>query len=165
MTTFRGGESYRLTVVPPFRDIKGRFATGKKALTAGFREGARDQGLRLVTLARGEAPVATGRFKQSIRFRTFVDRSGKGSAGFSVSSLQPLSTFIRKGTKPHSIRARRARFLRFYWAKLGRVVYFPAVNHPGTDPNDYLSRAHVAWLPGAKSWLRRVSRDYVEHLK
>lgn len=44
----------------------------------------------------------------------------------------PSGGGIETGTRPHPIRARRAPMLVFYWPKVGRVVRFKAVNHPGT---------------------------------
>jgi len=48
---------------------------------------------------------------------------------------------VHEGARPHVIRARRASLLRFYWPKVGRVVFFPKVNHPGNRPNPFLSNA------------------------
>lgn len=41
------------------------------------------------------------------------------------------------GARPHLIRARRASALRFYWPRVGRVVFFKQVNHPGNQPNPW----------------------------
>lgn len=56
-----------------------------------------------------------------------------------VGSEDPIALFHHEGTRPHVIRARRKPMLVFYWPKVGRVVAFKQVRHPGTQPNRYLS--------------------------
>lgn len=46
---------------------------------------------------------------------------------------------VNDGTRPHIIRPRRARALRF--TVNGRVVFARVVNHPGTKPRPFLDRA------------------------
>lgn len=41
------------------------------------------------------------------------------------------------GARPHVIRARRAKALRFRWH--GKIVFFARVNHPGNRPNRFLT--------------------------
>lgn len=57
----------------------------------------------------------------------------------SVGSDSPVAIFIERGTRPHVIRARNARALRFEGA--GGTVYAKSVNHPGTRPNPVLGNA------------------------
>lgn len=49
------------------------------------------------------------------------------------------AAYIEYGTRPHEIRARRTRFLRF--TVRGVVVFARKVNHPGTKPYKFLWRA------------------------
>jgi hypothetical protein len=56
-----------------------------------------------------------------------------------VGSEDPIALMHHEGTRPHVIRARRAPMLVFYWRRVGRVVAFKKVNHPGTQPNHYLT--------------------------
>lgn len=81
------------------------------------------------------APVKTGRLKRSRRTRLSTagdllsadidyqarSRSGGGDYG----------EFLDEGVRPHVIRPRRAKVLRFVVG--GRVVYARKVNHPGTN--------------------------------
>lgn len=46
---------------------------------------------------------------------------------------------VNDGTRPHLIRPRRAKALRFTVG--GRVVYAKVVHHPGTRPNPFLDKA------------------------
>lgn len=54
---------------------------------------------------------------------------------------------IEYGARPHKIRARRAKALRFQWKKLGgQTVFFKSVQHPGNRPYKFLWTAtHSAW--------------------
>lgn len=56
-----------------------------------------------------------------------------------VGSDDPIAFIHHEGTPPHLIRARIKPLLVFFWEKVGQVVAFPKVNHPGTKPNRYLT--------------------------
>lgn len=70
-----------------------------------------------------------------------------------VGSEDPIALLHHEGTQAHVIRPRSvptsgkgsrrkaAPLLVFYWPKVGQVVGFPSVNHPGTRPNRYLTGA------------------------
>jgi len=62
-----------------------------------------------------------------------------GSSSVSVGSDDPVAVFIERGTRPHTIRARNARALR--WEGDGGTVFAANVNHPGTRPNPVLGNA------------------------
>jgi len=174
--------------IPPLRNLKGRFETAHKQLLEDHRDMMRVQGRRMKELAQDEAPVGkTGKFKAGIRFRTFA----KGAqVGFTVSTPSPLGDYISEGTRPHIIRAKEKKALYFFWPKFGGYVVVPRrpsgptrvvssysaygggrkdtlwigkgyVNHPGTKPNPYLSRAFRRWLPGARADLSKASTRYV----
>lgn len=64
-----------------------------------------------------------------------------GGPGVLVGSEDPIALWHHEGTVPHIIRARRAPLLVFFWPRVGRVVAFPRVNHPGTQPNRFLTNA------------------------
>lgn len=53
----------------------------------------------------------------------------------------PYAIFVHEGTQPHEIVARNASVLSFYWPKVGAMVAFPRVMHPGNAPNRFLLRA------------------------
>jgi hypothetical protein len=103
----------------------------------------RDITRRMVTIAQEEAPVKTGRLRANIRPAPFkMTGPFKGEGGIEVDlKAVPYAGYVMYGTKPHVIRARRAPALRFYWPKVGRVVFFKKVNHPGTKANRFLERA------------------------
>ncbi len=56
-----------------------------------------------------------------------------------VGADDPIALLHHQGTPPHVIHGKP--LLVFYWKRVGRVVAFPKVNHPGTKPNHYLTDA------------------------
>jgi hypothetical protein len=64
-----------------------------------------------------------------------------GQPAVLVGSDDPVALWVHEGTVPHVIAAVRAPMLVFFWKRLGRVVAFLQVNHPGTQPNRFLVRA------------------------
>lgn len=81
---------------------------------------------------RGRRP---GTLRDSIVKRV---RPGGRVPAVEVGTEDPIGLIHHEGTVPHVIRARNKPRLVFYWRKVGRVVAFPKVNHPGTRPNRFL---------------------------
>jgi len=149
---------------PTFRNLNGRYVKAHKALLEERRTKVRSMARRFVELAQEEAPEGeTGKFKESIRWRSYTSSD---SVGFTVTSKQPLGTFILKGTKAHEIWPKNAKCLHFYWPKANPPGYvcFGMVNHPGTKPNKFIGRAYKRWLPGARADLREISTAFVREL-
>ena len=65
-------------------------------------------------------------------------RTGSGAV-VRIFSTKKTAEFLEYGTKPHVIRARRARFLRFVVG--GKTVFARKVNHPGTRGTRFLYNA------------------------
>jgi len=70
---------------------------------------------------------------------------------------KPHARTLEGGSKPHVIRARRGKALRFVSG--GRLVFRRAVNHPGTKPYRFLSRARDT---AGSSFHRGMSRRMAE---
>lgn len=51
---------------------------------------------------------------------------------------------LEVGNRPHIIRAKNAPYLVFFWPKVGRVVRFKSVNHPGSKSYHVLADALAA---------------------
>ena len=79
----------------------------------------------------------TGRLQRDIRIKRTINakwvRARVGS-GLSYAAAQ------HDGAVEHPIVPVRRRLLKFYWEKVGRVVYFRRVQHPGNKGNEYLTR-------------------------
>ncbi len=91
---------------------------------------------RVLQAARGDVGVRTGQLRGNLHKEWFT-RTG-GDVGIRVGSNVPYAHLHHDGTRPHVIRARRARALR-YVNRQGDVVFAVSVMHPGTRPNRYLS--------------------------
>lgn len=56
-----------------------------------------------------------------------------------IESNHPATMFVIKGTRPHIIRPRYRKVLKFKMH--GRTVFAKVVHHPGTKKNDFLTKA------------------------
>lgn len=90
-----------------------------------------------LNLAKVYAPVDTGRLRASgsIRRRSFLGFRSRWTISFDVDYAEA----VHDGTRPHIIRPRRAKALRFRMG--GRIVYAKFVRHPGTRARPFLDRA------------------------
>lgn len=94
---------------------------------------------QIVELAKLRAPRgATGNLRRQIRadqqmFTDLLTMQG------GVTSHAGYSAAVHEGSRPHIIRATRARDLAFPWG--GRMAFFKQVHHPGNKPNPFLTEA------------------------
>ncbi|TDC29495.1 hypothetical protein E1211_25900 [Micromonospora sp. 15K316] len=88
---------------------------------------------RAAIVASGLAPGSAG------RQITVEDAPNRRGAAVDVVSNHPASVFLIRGTRPHLIRPRRRRALRFEAG--GRQVFAKLVRHPGTKGFNYLLEA------------------------
>jgi hypothetical protein len=84
---------------------------------------------RVQLAAKAQAGVRTGALKRDIT-KNWV---GRGLT-IRVGSSRPYALMHHEGTRPHIIRPRRAKALRWVNAR-GEVVFAQVVRHPGTHPN------------------------------
>lgn len=56
-----------------------------------------------------------------------------------IESTHPATMFVINGTRPHVIRPRYRKVLKFTVS--GRTVFARVVHHPGTKKNDFLTKA------------------------
>lgn len=87
---------------------------------------------------RKEVPVASGRLRDSIRVKVLGDRIEIGPEGVDY------GVYVQYGTEPHEIRPKNAQALRFNVN--GKTVFASVVNHPGTEPNPFATRAAQKFL-------------------
>lgn len=149
--------TFRLEVNPTFRELNGRFVAANRELLEARRDEVRVLGGQMVDYLQQEAPKLTGEFARNIRYRTFQQGD---KVGFTTSSPQPLGKWIVGGTKAHEIRPRGQGYP-LHWVKGGVHYYAYRVWHPGTKPNDYVSRARDRWEPEAQQALARISTRYI----
>jgi hypothetical protein len=79
---------------------------------------------------------ATGSLKDATRWRLL---RRKNVATLVIKSTKKTASFIDLGTRPHIIRARRAKTLKFVWR--GGLRFYKKVNHPGNRPFRFLWNA------------------------
>jgi hypothetical protein len=81
-----------------------------------------------------------------------------------VSNSDRKAKWLNDGTRPHVIRPKRKKALRFFWRKIDRVVYFRQVNHPGTRAYRflYLAASHAGDRLGVmlRGGMRRIARGF-----
>lgn len=83
-------------------------------------------------------PVKTGKLKRSRRVRFSSGRTLSAE----IEYPPDYGGFLDEGVKPHTIRPRNAKALRFIVG--GRVVFARVVHHPGT-------RKHMGWFSRSTS--------------
>jgi hypothetical protein len=83
----------------------------------------------------------TGRYARSFAVRVETNSSG---FAFLVENTAKYAAVIEEGSKPHTITARRAKYLVFRSRQTGRVVRKKVVFHPGTKPEKILWMATEA---------------------
>lgn len=77
--------------------------------------------------AKQDMEATTRGWKHDATFHAIADRTG-----YIIGTDDEVWNWLDQGTRPHVIRPRRARRLRFVTS--GRVVWARQVNHPGTKP-------------------------------
>lgn len=92
------------------------------------------KGAQLTALAKEQVGVDTGALKKSIRYKL---KTSYGTLAVEVTAHDDKALMHHQGTRRHYIRARKAKALRFKYN--GKIVYRKIVNHPGTDPNKFLT--------------------------
>lgn len=95
----------------------------------------RTLGLRAIRYQKQEAPVRTGNLRRTIH----LARANAVEA-VTVASAR-YAPAVELGTRPHIIRPRRRKVLRF--SAGGRVVFTQMVRHPGTKAKPFM-------VPGAR---------------
>lgn len=150
-----------------FREAKGRFAAKARFLQIEKREMVRDVSRDYRDALRVEAPKKTEIFANGIAFKTFERGNVTYSTLYVAGPHAFLKDIIIKGSRPHPIPTGGAAEmmakgypLSFFWAKGpqgAKVYHFWSVNHPGTKPNDFVTRTQVRMQAPAQARLNLVS--------
>jgi hypothetical protein len=92
---------------------------------------------------RRDTPKVTGLLRKSTTVR--VVSAGETVAA-EAKAETPYAASVIEGARPHIIRAKKpGGSLVFFWPKVGRVVYFKQVSHPGNRPNPYWHNIMQRW--------------------
>lgn len=92
--------------------------------------------MRAKVLAGQRFNVQTGRYRAGFQKRSKFTARGPGWQVFNPVSY---ATYLEEGTRPHVIRPKRAKAIRFKVA--GRTVFAQIVHHPGTKAGHVLTDA------------------------
>lgn len=111
----------------------GRIARLLRARGGIVERNLRRRTARVAAIAERRAPGTMGSY-----VTWTVETGPRGLQGV-VRCDHPAVRFVHEGTRPHIIRARRARALRFTMG--GRPTYAKYVRHPGTRANPFLTDA------------------------
>lgn len=90
---------------------------------------------------------APGQLRESLTVSEHVGAGGPRFVG-RVSAPVPQAVWTDRGTSPHEIVPRGPGYpLRFYWPKVGGIVFRWRVNHPGNPAQNW-------WEPGVRqAWM------------
>lgn len=118
--------------------VEVRIDPGRISRLLRLRGGLAERGLRKRTekvarIAQRKAPGTVGAY---IDWK--IQSGPRGLQGVIVCD-HPAVHYVLNGTRPHVIRPRRAKALRFDIG--GRTVFAKVVHHPGTRPRDFMSEA------------------------
>ena len=133
----------RITIIvrPTFRDLAGRFTKANEGLLASKRDILRQQGKRLVQMAREELDDKTdgrsGKLASAIRYNTRIVNDNEVR----------LSVTAPGRAGPHRIYPRNAGALAFSWGKVGAFVLVPRSGgfrtHYGKDGVLWVGKGYV----------------------
>lgn len=97
------------------------------------------RGQRVESEAKRLCPVDTGRLRSSIT--TELLRTGGGRLTVRIGTNVKYARAIHDGTRPHTIRPRRAGGVLRFPGRGGQIVYARSVQHPGTRARPFLRDA------------------------
>ncbi len=122
-------------------DLNRAVATAILGLDAAVGEGLREGAELVEQSAKREHGYTdrSGDLTRSIEAQPVTGAFYAHNQGADVSADAGHAKFVHGGTKPHVIRARKAKALRFQAG--GKTVFARSVNHPGTEPEPFLTEA------------------------
>ena len=103
-----------------------------RALSLAFKPAGKAWADDTAKLMRPQVPFLTGRLRKSIKRKNATQKRATVAAHYSA-------FFVDKGPKPHKIKPKRARMLRFQAE--GRTVFARAVHHRGYRGRPFRQRA------------------------
>lgn len=147
-----------------FKEMQKTFAGAPRKIQDIGRAWAKDVAADETKYIRRAAPKRTGTFRATIEpyARAFV-------VGIQFKPYPKLGYKLKEwiigGTRPHIIRARYAEALHFYWTKRRKWVFYKFVHHPGTAPNDFVTRGAAQFDVRVRYWLDNLGARIVRALE
>jgi hypothetical protein len=149
-----------------FGRLRGKLSRANQVIIDTATDELRDYGKLLKETMRGEAPVKFGVLRESVRYA--VRQAGTKNVTLEVAAgnarrPEVVVKTILFGSRPHVIVPKRARVLAFPGSG-GKMVFASRVNHPGTNPNNFMERAW--WKTGGErvQMVQRIGRVSVEKI-
>ncbi len=156
--------------VQGMEELKKRLNNGDTVMRITLNEGLRAIG-RLIVPAKGTGPLAdetpkrTGKLARS----TYFTIQG-APEDQELDVLQPARSeegdfyglYVREGTKPHEIRPKNKRALRFMMDD--RVVFALRVKHPGTKANPYHKRVLARLMPDIQAIVNQMGAKITAYI-
>ena len=146
-----------------FTELQETFKNAPRKIQDVGREWAREVAAEEAALIRREAPRKSGKFRNTIEpyARAFV--IGVRFQPYPKLGYK-LKDWIIGGTRPHIIRAKNAEALHFYWKRKRKWVFAKFVRHPGTKPNDFVTRGAIKFDPRIEYWLEVLGERITDML-
>lgn len=131
-------------------NIKGRITKAQKEIIKYATEDLREYGRTLRAKIQAEAPKKTGTLASTVRINT--RKAGTKEVHLEVtmgnkSRPEVVVKTVLFGSKRHMIYPKKPGGRLRFVAKGGNVVFARRVNHPGTNPNNFLERALTLTKP------------------
>jgi len=116
--------------------------------------------------------ATTSTWNHKVNFRAELTINPNGAVSITVDTDDEIYTFVHEGTKPHVIRPKAGKRLRFqgtYTAKTapgviqsrqggasGEFIYSAGVNHPGTKARNFTKAIFNKWKPFFERQMERA---------
>jgi hypothetical protein len=142
--------------IPSAKKLQDALKKYPEAASREMAKAIRDATLLLEGNVAKEAPVKTGNLRGRISHRISPTRG-------EVFTTVKYAQAVHEGTRPHIIRPRRAKALRFRGGD-GKFIFAKSVNHPGTKGNPFFTRATEKTLPKIREFFRAALRRAVQKI-
>jgi hypothetical protein len=113
----------------------------------------------LLKAAQDEAPVGTSQSHLRDDLRPIISNTNRPIRITATEQAEKLGWVIN-GTPPHVIEATNAQAL--HWTVGGADFFAKSVNHPGTQPNDFLTRAADNAAGDVEGIMQAAASDWLD---
>ena len=131
-------------------NIKGRITKAQQKIIDYATEDLRDYGRTLREKIQEEAPKKTGTLASTVRINTRKPNTKEVHLEVTIVNKSRPEVIVKTvlfGSKRHMIYPKKPGGTLRFVSKGGSVVFAKRVNHPGTNPNNFLERALTLTKP------------------